>query len=88
MNWVDILLLIAALVGVGAACFLVARTPDFWVGLAIVVLQRAWPYLVKAFIAASVYIGKPMSPEDEKAWHQSIRRAEEWDPFRKKPRGR
>lgn len=78
----DYLLLAAFIIGLAAGGLLVARSPTFWAGLVIVALQRAWPYLVKLF----VYLRLPMSPKDEEKWHQAIRRAEEWDFARKKPR--
>jgi hypothetical protein len=80
----DYVLLAAFILGLVAGGFLMARYPAFWVGLAMVTLQRAWPYLVKLF----AYLKLPLSPEDQKKLDQSRRRAEEWDPFRKKPRDR
>lgn len=73
----DYVLLAAFIIGLAAGGYLMARSPAFWVGLVMVILQRAWPYL-----------SKPLSPEDQKKLDQSRRRAEEWDPFRKKPRDR
>lgn len=72
---IDYVLLAAFIIGLAAGGYLVARSPAFWVGLFMVILQRAWPFL-----------SKPLSPEDRERWNQSIRRAEEWDPFRKRPR--
>lgn len=73
----DYVLLAAVIIGLAAGGFLVARSPTFWVGLFMVILQRAWPYL-----------SKPLSPEDQKKLDQSRRRAEEWDFAKKKPRDR
>lgn len=78
----DYVLLAAFIIGLAAGGYMVARSPTFWVGLVMVILQRAWPYL-RQLIA---YLKLPMSPEDQKRWEQSIRRAEEWDNFRKRPR--
>lgn len=71
----------AVLIGVGAAAFLVMRTPAFWLDLGQQLAQRLAPEIMK-------YLSKPLSPEDQKKWEQSIRRAEEWDTFRKRPRDR
>lgn len=73
----DYVLLAAFIIGLAAGGYLMARSPAFWVGLVMVILQRAWPYL-----------SKPLSPENRARWHKTIRRAEEWDNFNKKPRDR
>ena len=75
---VDTLLLIAAFIGVGAACYLVARSPAFWVGMALIIFKAVKPYLI-------VYL-RPLSPEDQKKLDETRRRGQEWDPFRKRPR--
>ena len=80
----DYVLLAAFILGLAAGGFLMARYPAFWVGLVMVTLQRAWPYLVRLF----VYLKLPMSPLDQKKLDQARRKAEEWDNFRKKPRDR
>lgn len=80
----DHVLLACFIVGLVAGGVLIARSPTFWVGLAMVILQRAWPYLRQLF----VHLSLPLSPEDQKKLDQSRRRAEEWDFFRKKPRDR
>lgn len=86
LTWIDYLLLAGFVLGMFAGGVMVARSPKFWVGVGIVILKKLWPYIVKAFLATAAYIGKPMSPEDTEKWHQSIRRAQEWDPFNKRPR--
>lgn len=75
MNWVDIVLLIAAAIGVACAGYLVARQPAFWFGMALVVYTALKPFLTK-----------PLSPEDQKKLDASRRRAEEWDFARKQGR--
>lgn len=72
MTWVDGILIAAFAVGLVAGGFLVARSPSFWFGLALVIFTYLKPYITK-----------PLSPEDQKKLDQSRRRAEEWDPFRK-----
>lgn len=74
-------LVVAVLIGVGAAAFLVMRTPAFWLDLAQQLAHRLAPEILK-------YLSKPLSPEDQKKLDQSRRRAEEWDHFRRKPRDR
>jgi Flp pilus assembly protein TadB len=44
----DALLLVAAILGVAAASFLVARSPSFWIGLVKVVVTALLPKLLKA----------------------------------------
>ncbi len=44
----DALLLTAALIGVAAAAFLVARSPAFWWGMALTVWKAALPSILKA----------------------------------------
>jgi hypothetical protein len=44
----DALLYLAAIIGVGAAAFIVARSPTFWLGMGAAILKAAWPYLLKA----------------------------------------
>lgn len=80
----DYVLLAAFIIGLAAGGYLIARSPAFWVGLLMVILQRSWPYLRQLF----AYLRLPLSPEDQKKLDQSRRRAEEWDFFRKKPRDR
>lgn len=74
-------LVVAVLIGVGAAAFLVMRTPAFWLDLSQQLVQRLTPEILK-------YLSTPLSPEDQKKLDASRRRAEEWDHFRKKPRER
>lgn len=78
MTWVDLVLLLAFMLGLAAGGYLIARSPTFWVGLGLVIFKRAWPFLQPYF--------KPLSPEDQKKLDQSRRRAEEWDHFKRKPR--
>lgn len=80
----DYVLLAAFIIGLAAGGYLMARSPAFWVGLVLVILQRAWPFLQRLF----AYLRLPLSPEDQEKLDQSRRRAEEWDFFRKKPRDR
>lgn len=74
-------LVVAVLIGVGAAAFLVMRTPAFWLDFGQQLAQRLAPEIIK-------YLSKPLSPEDQQKLDQSRRRAEEWDFSRKKPRDR
>lgn len=69
MNWIDIALFIAVLIGVAAGGFLVARSPAFWVGMAVEVFRRLLPTLMKR-----------MPPEKEAEWRAAQRsgRGDEW----------
>ena len=44
----DVLLYLAAIIGVAAAVYIVARSPAFWWGMALAILKSAWPYLLIA----------------------------------------
>lgn len=76
MSWLEVAAIAVALLGVGAAGFLVAQRPTFWWGLVAVVLQAglkaAWPYL-----------SARMSPEQEAAMQKCHRQGRVWDPIRK-----
>lgn len=73
MTWVDGVLLATFVVGLLAGGYLVARSPAFWVGLALVIFTHLKPYLTK-----------PLSPDNQKKLDQIRRRAEEWDFARKR----
>lgn len=77
MNWIEIAAIAMLLIGIGAGGFLVAQRPTFWLGLASASLKAVLPFIVK-------YVGKRMSPEKEKEWHDCIRRGGEWDHVRKR----
>lgn len=77
----DALLIGAALIGVGCAVFLIARSPAFWLGLVLVIWKAAKPHVIR-------YLSTPLSPEDQKKLDETRRRAEEWDHFRRRPRSR
>ena len=73
MNWLDIALVGAVVIGAACGTALVVRSPDFWVGIAISAWKAALPVLVK-------FISKRMTPEEEAEWHKAIRRGQgdEW----------
>ena len=73
MNWLEIVAVVVLLVGVGAGGYLVAQRPVFWVGLGIAVFNRLLPLLAKR-----------MTAEEEAAFQDCVRRAGEWDHFRKR----
>lgn len=74
---IDVALFIAALIGLAAGGFLVARSPTFWVGMAIVVWLRVRPLLLAR-----------MPPEDEQKLQDAYRRGEDvsklWRELKKK----
>jgi hypothetical protein len=71
----DALLLTATMIGVGAAAFLVARSPSFWFGLAKIVLGQLMPNIWR--------IVKPKNFTKEQL--DKIARGQ--DPFRERPKG-
>jgi membrane protein implicated in regulation of membrane protease activity len=44
---VDLLIYGAVILGVGAAAFLVARSPTFWLQMAVVAFRAALPFILK-----------------------------------------
>ena len=73
MTWLEIAALVMLLIGIGAGGYLVAQRPTFWVGLIAAMLKAALPFL-----------SKRMTPEQEKAFQDCVRRGGEWDPMRKR----
>ncbi len=71
----DAVLLMATLIGVGAAAFMVARSPSFWIGLVEIVLGQVTPHIWK--------IVKPKNFTKEQL--DKIARGQ--DPFRERPKG-
>lgn len=66
-------LVAAVLIGVGAAAFLVMRSPAFW--------AEAGKQLFNALLPAVLkYLGKRMSPEEEADYQRAVRagRGDEW----------
>lgn len=64
-------LLIAALaVGLGAAAFLYARRPEFWLGFALLAAKKAWPFIRQAL----KFLFRRKSPEEEARDHDNHRR--------------
>ena len=73
MTWLEIVAIVVLLMGVGAGGYLVAQRPAFWVGLAMALLQRAWPYLTRR-----------MTPAQEQAWRECERRGGRWNHLKKR----
>jgi hypothetical protein len=71
----DALLLLATMIGVGAAAFLVARSPIFWIGLIRIVLSQLIPNI------------KNMIKPKNLSKDQLDKIARGQDPFRKRPKG-
>lgn len=77
MSWLEIALIIAALAGVFAGAVLVTQRPSFWLGIGTAMVKNALPYLI-------TYISRPMTPEQQKAFQDCVRRGGEWDHIRKR----
>ena len=73
MTWLEITAVVVLFIGIGAGGYLVAQRPTFWWGLGVVVFKAALPYLAKR-----------MTPEQEKAFQDCVRRGGEWDHSRKR----
>ena len=70
---ITVLLVAAVLTGVGAAAFLVMRSPAFWYDVGAQFVSNALPKLV-------ALVTKRMSPEDEASWREAEKagRGDEW----------
>lgn len=73
------LFLLAALMGVGVAAFLVMRSPAFWADVAKSVVSALVPEVIRI-------VSKRMTPQQEEEFQKAVRRGQEWDAFRKRPR--
>lgn len=70
-------LVVAVLLGVGSAAFLVMRSPAFWADLGKEIASKAFPQIVRV-------LTKRMTPEQEKAFRDCVRQGGEWDHHRKR----
>lgn len=75
----DTLLTVVLLLGAFAGATLLFRSPTVYFEFLNEAARRVYPIL-------AAYFTKRMSEEKEKDLGQSVRRAEEWDNFRKRPR--
>lgn len=73
MSWLEIAAIVVFLVGIGAGGFLVSQRPAFW-----------WGLLAEAFKAALPVLARRMTPEQEKAFQDCMRRGGEWDHAKKR----
>jgi len=66
-------LIVAVLIGVGAASFLVLRTPAFWGEVVRELATKAWPQVL-------AILSKRMTPQEEAEWRKAERagRGDEW----------
>ena len=51
MDPLDLALFAAAMIGVAAAAYMVARRPEFWFGLGLIAWKAGWPKLKLAWLA-------------------------------------
>ena len=72
MNWLNLGLSVAVLLGAAAGTALVVRSPSFWLGMGRAVLMAVLPVLLRR-----------MPPEEEAAWRKRVSRGEPDQP----PRG-
>lgn len=70
-------LVVAVLVGITGAAFLVMRSPAFWGDVGKELLTKAWPQIWAV-------LSKRMDPETEKRWRECERRGGKWDYVRKR----
>lgn len=81
MSWLEIAAIVVLLIGVGAGGFLVAQRPSFWLGMGSALLKAAFPHILK-------YVSARMTPEQEKAYQDCLKRGGEWDNVKKRCRER
>jgi hypothetical protein len=72
-------LVVAVLLGVGSAAFLVMRSPAFWGDVGKELFSKAWPMIWAV-------LSKRMSPEEEAKWRkeQLSGRGDEWNKRRRR----
>lgn len=70
-------LVMAVLLGVGSAAFLVMRSPAFWGDVVKELATKAWPQILGI-------LTKRMDPETEARWRECQRRGGKWDHRRKR----
>lgn len=70
-------LVVAALLGIGSAAFLVMRSPAFWGDVVKELATKAWPQIWAV-------LSKRMDPETEKAWRDCVRRGGKWNQHTRK----
>lgn len=75
----DTLLIIALVLGAFAGATLLFRSPNVYIDFATLAFEKLRPVIVS-------YALKRMTPEEEKQYREALRRGQEWDPFRKRPR--
>ena len=77
MNWIDAVLLLAAVIGLILGGILVARSPSFWFQVGAIALDKLKPVII-------AYIVKRMPPEDEAAWRKCELSGGKWDHVRRR----
>lgn len=73
MSWLEIAAIVVFLLGIGAGGFLIAQRPAFWWGLGAEAVKAVLPFLLRR-----------MTPEQEKAFQDCVRRGGEWDHVNKR----
>ena len=77
MAWQEILAIACIVIGLIAGGYLAAQRPAFWVEFFTRILISFIPFAMK-------YVAKRMTPEEEEAYRNCVRRGGEWDHFRKR----
>lgn len=70
-------LVMAVLLGVGSAAFLVMRSPAFWGDVGKELLTKAWPQIWAV-------LSKRMPPDQEQAMRDCYRRGGKWNHVRRR----
>ena len=79
MTWQEGVAVLVVVAGLGAAAFLVAQRPSFWIEFGARIIKAMMPRVIQ-------YVTKRMPPEKEAEWRDCIRRGGEWDHVRKRCR--
>lgn len=77
MSWQEGVGILLVCIGLLGGAYVVAQRPAFWIEFGARLLQRLAPRIV-------AYLTKRMTPDEERAFQDCVRRGGEWDPHRKR----
>lgn len=75
MTWQEAVATVVILLGLGAGAYMVAQRPSFWIEFGARLLRAVMPSILKR-----------MDPADEQRWRDAVKRGEEWDYIRNRPK--
>lgn len=72
MTWQEGVAVVVIVAALGAAIFLLAQRPSFWIEFGARLFKAGLPYLIR-------YVTKRMPPEEEEAWRKCQLRGGKWN---------